>query len=71
MTDDEVSRLHEVLTELRSENTEAHSEIYNLIRGLASRQDKMNGGLATVKWIIAATLSITVPILAVILGHTL
>ena len=70
MTDAEVRGLHEALTGLRQENTVAHTEIFNLIRGLASRQDKMNGGLATVKWIVATALAITMPLLIVLLTHS-
>ena len=70
MTDAEVRGLHEALTGLRQENTDAHTEIFNLIRGLASRQDKMNGGLATVKWIVATALAITMPLLIVLLTHS-
>ena len=70
MTDSEVRELHEALSGLRLENTVAHNEIFNLIRGLASRQDKMNGGLATVKWIVATALAITMPLLIVLLTHS-
>ena len=70
MTDAEVRGLHEALTGLRQENTVAHTEIFNLIRGLASRQDKMNGGLATIKVIIGIVLTITMPLLVVLLTHS-
>jgi hypothetical protein len=70
MSPEEIRQLHETMGELRLENTAAHTEIFNLIRGLASRQDKMNGGLATVKWIIGSTLVITVPLLCVLLTHS-
>jgi hypothetical protein len=70
LSPEEVRGLHDDLKELRLENTAAHTEIFNLIRGLASRQDKMNGGLATVKWIVATALVITMPLLVVLLTHS-
>lgn len=71
MTEAEIQALQTVLADFRKENTEAHTEIFNLIRGLASRQDKMNGGLATVKWIIAVALTVTIPLVGALLAHSL
>ena len=71
MTEGEILQLQTVLAELRRENAVAHDGLGELIRGLASRQDKMNGGLATVKWIIGSTLVITVPLLCMLLTRGL
>jgi hypothetical protein len=71
MSDAEVLALQGALSELRKENTEEHHEIFRLVRDLAARQDKMNGGLGTLKWIIGAVLTITIPLTGLLMARGL
>lgn len=71
MTEAEIKALQELLGAFREENKDDHNRIFTLIAGLAARQDKMNGGLSAVKWIISAVIAICVPFLVVILAQGL
>ena len=63
MTPSEFEALVALVKDLVQRNDEAHTEIFKRLDGVNSRQDKINGGIAVLRWLgplILAAIAIVV-----------